>query len=75
MIRVDLLHGEIARAGLHKIQLAKKIGMTAKTFYLKEKKGVFNSDEIVKIVEVCGITNPMPIFFPEFVSPDETKGR
>ena len=68
MIRIDLLNGEIARAGFTKAALARKIGMTPKTFYNKEKKGIFGSDEIVKIVRVCGIKKPVPIFFPEFVA-------
>lgn len=72
MIRTDLLNGEIARAGFTKSSLARKIGMTPKTFYSKEKKGVFGSDEIVKIVKECGIAEPVPIFFPEFVSCNET---
>ena len=72
MIRRDLLNGEIARAGFSKASLAKKIGITPKTFYLKEKKGVFDSDEITKIVRECDIKNPMPIFFPDFVSRHET---
>ncbi|MCR5565991.1 MAG: DUF739 domain-containing protein [Clostridiales bacterium] len=73
MIRVDLLNGEIARAGFSKAALAEKIGMTPKTFYLKEKRGVFGSDEIEKIVKVCRIVDPMPIFFPDFVSQRVTK--
>ena len=72
MIRVDLLNGEIARAGLTKTSLARRIGMTPKTFYLKEKKGVFGSDEIVKIVKECNIENPIRIFFPEFVAQNGT---
>ena len=68
MIRTDLLNGEIARAGMSRATLAVKIGMTPKTFYEKEKKGIFGSDEIEKIVKVCGIKDPMSIFFPDFVS-------
>ena len=68
MIRADLLNGEIARAGLSKAALAEMIGMTPKTFYLKEKKGVFGSDEIEKIIRICKIADPMPIFFPDFVT-------
>ena len=72
MIRRDLLAGEIARSGHTKASVAKAIGITPKTFYLKEKTGVFGRDEIVKIVEVCNISNPMQIFFPEFVAQQET---
>lgn len=72
MVRADLLNGEIARAGLTKATLARKIGMTPMTFYRKEKKGVFGSDEIEKIIKECQIADPMPIFFPDFVSRQET---
>ena len=68
MVKKDLLYGEIAKAGFSKAQLARKIGITPKTFYSKAKKGVFGSDEIVKIVNECHIDDPLPIFFPEFVS-------
>lgn len=73
MIRKDLLDGEIARAGFSKSALARKIGITPKTFYAKEKKGVFGSDEIVRIVIECDIAEPMPIFFPEFVARQATR--
>lgn len=68
MLRKDLLDGEIARAGYSKARLANEIGMTPKTFYSKEKKGSFGSAEIVSIVRVLGIKEPVPIFFPEFVT-------
>ena len=73
MIRRDLLNGEIARAGMSKKELAKRIGISAKTFYSKEKRGIFDSDEITKIFKECKITDPMPIFFPDFVSLHETR--
>ena len=73
MIRIDLLNGEIARAGFNKASLARKIGITPKTFYNKEKRGIFGSDEIVKIVDACNIQDPVRIFFPEFVAQDGTK--
>ena len=72
MVRSDLLNGEIARAGFSRASLARAIGITPKTFYDKEKKGVFGSDEIERIVTVCQIADPMPIFFPDFVTRHET---
>ena len=72
MIRVDLLEGEIARAGLSDAELARRMGITPKTFYAKKKKGIFGSNEIEKIVRECGIAEPMPIFFPDFVSQQAT---
>ena len=68
MVQKNLLYGEIAKAGFSRAEVARQIGITPKTFYAKAKKGVFGSDEIVKIVDVCKIAEPMPIFFPEFVS-------
>jgi DNA-binding XRE family transcriptional regulator len=68
MIREDLLNGEIARAGYSKAALARAIGMTPKTFYNKEKTGGFGRDDIANIVMLCNIQNPIPIFFPEFVT-------
>jgi hypothetical protein len=73
MVRVDLLHGEMARAGYNRTSLSKKIGISPNTFLRKEKLGIFGSDEIVKIVQLCNIENPMPIFFPEFVTRDATR--
>ena len=72
MIRIDLLHGEIARAGLTKKHLADQMGITAKTYYAKEKRGVFTNQEIEVFIKECGIKDPMPIFFPDFVTQDST---
>ena len=68
MVKKELLYGEIAKAGISGAELARRIGITPKTFYNKANKGVFGSDEIVKIVGECHISDPLPIFFPEFVS-------
>ena len=73
MINERLLNGEMAKAGLSGAALAKKIGITPKTFYTKKKKGSFGSDEISIIIRECEIKDPMPIFFPEFVTQNETK--
>lgn len=43
--------------------VAKHIGISSKTFYLKMKKGVFGSDEIEKMVDYLDIEEPIPIFF------------
>ena len=71
MVDKRLLDGEIAKAGISRAELARRIGITPKTFYDKEKKGVFGSDEILKIVSVIQIKEPVPIFFPEFVTSEE----
>ena len=73
MLNERLLNGEMAKAGLSGAALAEKIGITPKTFYTKKKKGSFRSDEISIIIRECEIKDPMPIFFPEFVTQKETK--
>ena len=49
MILTDRLKGIIVSRGLTQKEVAEKIGMTPKTFYLKMKIGVFDSDEIEKL--------------------------
>ncbi len=63
MIATDKLRGIIAERGLSQRKIAKYLGMTEKTFYLKMKKGVFDSDEISEMILLLGITNPSEIFF------------
>jgi len=63
MVAVNKLKGLIVANGMTQESLAKKMGITQKTFYLKMKKGVFGSDEIEKMIEILHIEDPMPIFF------------
>ncbi|MBQ6091629.1 MAG: DUF739 domain-containing protein [Lachnospiraceae bacterium] len=63
MIRTDKLRGIIAEKGVSQCDVAKAIGITEKTFYLKMKKGIFGSDEIEKMVDYLSIENPGEIFF------------
>lgn len=43
--------------------VAKSIGITPKTFYLKMQRGVFGSDEIQAMIDILEIDDPMSIFF------------
>ena len=63
MIDVNKLRGKIAEKGYTGADVAVMIGKSPKTFYLKMKKGVFDSDEISAMVEGLGIDNPTEIFF------------
>lgn len=63
MIQVNLLKGIIASKGLSQRKLAIQMEMTDKTFYAKMKRGIFNSDEIEKMIKILEIKNPMEIFF------------
>ncbi|MCQ5028670.1 DUF739 domain-containing protein [Flavonifractor sp. DFI.6.63] len=63
MVATEKLRGIIAEQGLSQRQVAKKLGMTEKTFYSKMKKGVFGTDEVDQMIALLGIKNPAEIFF------------
>ena len=73
MINIRLLNSEMAKAGLSGVELAKRMGITSKTFYAKRKKGSFGTEEISKIIKECDIKDPLPIFFPDFVAQQGTR--
>lgn len=63
MIRTDKLRGIIAERGLSQSDVARKIGITPKTFYEKMKVGIFGSDEIEVMIALLDIKDPVAIFF------------
>ena len=65
LIRTDKLRGVIAEKGYSQSDIARKIGITPKTFYEKMKIGVFGSDEIRIMIDELHIDNPIEIFFAE----------
>lgn len=65
MIDTNCLRGLLARKGLSQRRMAEILGITPKTFYEKMKKGVFDSDEMMQMITILGINDPMPIFFVE----------
>lgn len=68
MIKTEELRGIIVKNNLTQANVAKLIGVTPKTFYLKMKKGVFGSDEIQIMIDELNIENPLEIFFAKKVS-------
>lgn len=68
MIDTNSLRGIIAKNGLSQCDVAKELGMTPKTFYLKMKTGIFGSDEIEAMILLLKIPNPMEIFFAQKVT-------
>ena len=70
-MNTDDLNAEIARNGLTKPQLAKKIGVSKKCLYRKLKgETSFKQEEIQKIASILGLNEEkiMNIFFAELVS-------
>ena len=68
MIDTNRLRGTIAENGMSQRQVAGMLGITEKTFYIKMKKGIFDSNEMSAMIEILGIKNPADIFFAEFVA-------
>lgn len=68
MVNTAELRGVIAKNGKTQSDVAKMLGMTPKTFYLRMSKGVFGSDEIQIMIDELHIDNPMDIFFAKTVT-------
>ncbi len=62
-MRINELKGIIVQNGLSQQKVAKKLGITPKTFYSKMKSGVFTSNEIKIMIKELNINNPVEIFF------------
>ena len=57
------LRGIIAERGFSQREVARRIGMTEKTFYTKMKSGIFGIDEADRMIELLDIKDPAAIFF------------
>ncbi len=68
MIKTNELKGLITARGYNMAEVAKALGISPKTFYMKMKKGVFNSDEIQKMIDLLEIEKPADVFFAKNVS-------
>lgn len=68
MINTNKLRGIIAENKKSQSDVARMIGITPKTFYLRMEKGVFGSDEIEIMIEKLHIENPMEIFFVQKIT-------
>lgn len=62
MVVTSRLRGIIAERGMSQRQVAKHLGMAEKTFYTKMQKGVFDTDEVEKMIDLLSIQNPADIF-------------
>jgi len=63
MVNTSELRGIFAKNGKSQSDVAKMLGISPKTFYLRMNKGVFGSDEIQIMIDEFHIDNPMDIFF------------
>lgn len=63
VVNENELKALFVKNGLNQAQVADRLGICSKTLGAKIKKGVFNSDEIYKLMNILNIENPVPIFF------------
>ncbi len=68
MIDTKALNGIIHAKGYSQRSLANAIDMSTQRFYRCMKKGVFGSDDMQKMVELLGISDPSKIFFAKDVT-------
>lgn len=77
MINTNALRGIMAERGFSQSAVARKIGMTPKTFYVKMGRKVFDSDEIEAMIRLLDIPleRSMSIFFAHDVTCNVTKRK
>ena len=73
MLNVLEFKAAMVRKGYTQKALAEILGMSEKTFTERIKTKRFGSDEIEKLVEVLEISNPLPIFFSNLVTCEDTE--
>lgn len=74
-MNVSKLKSIIAENGYSQRKVAKALGLAEKTFYLKMKKGVFTTEEVVSMIKLLKIENPAEIFLQEGQLGKVTNGR
>jgi len=63
MVNTKELRGIFAKNGVSQSDVARMLGITPKTFYIRMRRGVFGSDEIQKMIDEYKIEDPMAVFF------------
>ena len=63
MVDTSKLKSIIVLHDMTQESVARSIGMTPKTFYLRMKARKFNSDEIEKMIGLLNIDDPVGVFF------------
>lgn len=65
MIKTNRLKARFVEKGYTQQDIAKELGITDVTLSRKLNRGVFNSDEIYKMIVLLDIKDPTEIFFAE----------
>lgn len=65
MIKINSLKARFVEKGYTQQDIARELGITDVTLSRKLNRGVFNSDEIYKMIVLLDIKDPTEIFFAE----------
>lgn len=68
MINVNLIKAKIVENGMTQAEVAKLLGITAKTFSIKMNTGKFGLDEADKMIKILSIEKPELYFFANKVT-------
>lgn len=68
MVNVLKLKAVFVENGKTQAEVAKGIGMSETTFNRRLSKAEFGSEEIDALVKFLNIKEPVPIFFPDWVT-------
>ena len=68
MINANLIRAKIVENGMTQEQVAKEMGISAKTFSIKMNNGKFGLHEAEKMIQILKIDEPARYFFAQKVS-------
>lgn len=72
MVDVKELKAQIVRSGLSVETVYSGLGLTKKQWYFRMNNKTLDSNEMLKLIDMLHIENPIPIFFAREVAQEET---
>lgn len=73
MVNILALKAAMVKKGYTQKTLAKELGISERTLNSRLKNKCFGTNEIEILVDVLGISDPIPIFFDGLVTSKDTK--
>lgn len=68
MVDTNELKAQIVRKGLTVEKVYSSLGLTKRQWYQRMQRKTFDSNEMLELVKMLHIENPVPIFFAEEVT-------
>lgn len=63
MVDINKLKATIVEKGLTQTEVHNRMGLTKRQWQCRMEKKKFDSDDMLKLVNILEITDPVPIFF------------